>query len=275
MPSAIDLTTLATVKLPGMGNPGNNQDGTIAALITACSRAFMTLTSRTDYIAGQNLMEVRDGTGTDALVMGHFPVTQFGPLQIEGVPIPAGQPASPSYMPYGYFIDSERGIIRLVGYRFPKVPASVVYTYTFGFSAIPEDVGQSVAMMVAFVLRQMGHIDRVTETLAAQVVRYATDFPYFVCETIKRYARTQRTSSPSYNTSLMSGGGAGTPPVDFIATAGQTMFVLPFIPTGYLLWFRNGIIQTGGGVDYSISGATVTVVIPASDGDSYKGIYQN
>jgi hypothetical protein len=270
--ATIDLTTLTALKL--WSNLGSNQDSRLTALITQASRMFMTLTNRTDYVAAQNTIEVRDGTGTDTLVLGHRPVSAFSALQIQGVAIPAGAPASPGYSPVGYYIDTEHGVIRLVGYTFCRGVAMVSAAYSFGFSSIPEDVTQAVNEMVLFLSKLDSSINRKTETLAQQIVSYRDEFPKSVCDTIKYYRRTLRMSPPSYNTSVMSGGGSGTPPVTFIATLGQTTFTLPVAPTGFILWFRNGIIQVLGS-DYTISGAIVTVILPASAGDVYMAVYQN
>jgi hypothetical protein len=75
-------------------------------------------------------------------------------------------------------------------------------------------------------------------------------------------------------------GGGGTPlntdptqPVVFIATAGQTQFILPTVPMGYIIWVRNQGVQNNP-INYTIAGNVVTTTLPSNPGDVYEAIYQ-
>lgn len=46
----------------------------------------------------------------------------------------------------------------------------------------------------------------------------------------------------------------------------NTIFALPGTPM-WLLLFRNGLLQRGDGVDYTLSGATITFVTAPTSGD--------
>lgn len=53
----------------------------------------------------------------------------------------------------------------------------------------------------------------------------------------------------------------------------NTVFTLPGTPTIICLIFRNGILQQGGGVDYTLSVATVTFVTAPLTGDTVLAVY--
>lgn len=53
----------------------------------------------------------------------------------------------------------------------------------------------------------------------------------------------------------------------------NTIFTLPTTPTVICLIFRNGILQQGGGVDFTLSVATVTFVTAPSSGDTILAVY--
>lgn len=53
----------------------------------------------------------------------------------------------------------------------------------------------------------------------------------------------------------------------------NTVFTLPTTPGPVVLVFRNGVLQIGGAVDYTLSGTTVTFVSAPSVGDSIYAIY--
>lgn len=53
-----------------------------------------------------------------------------------------------------------------------------------------------------------------------------------------------------------------------------TAFTVANTPTaGTLIVFKNEAAQEGGGVDYTLSGVTVTFVIPPATGDRLRAIY--
>lgn len=50
-------------------------------------------------------------------------------------------------------------------------------------------------------------------------------------------------------------------------------FTLPTTPGPVVMIFRNGILQQGGGVDYTLSGSTVTFVVAPLPGDILLTVY--
>lgn len=57
----------------------------------------------------------------------------------------------------------------------------------------------------------------------------------------------------------------------------NTTFTLAFAPNpgASLLLFLNGLLQTGGGVDYTLSSSTITFVTAPSTGDSLIAFYRH
>lgn len=190
MPAAIDLTTLAAFK--AYSNVSSNSDTVIGTLITASSRAFMTLTNRADYINGQTVKEVRTGTGTHDIILHHVPVISVQSLVVGRAVIPAIVDGG---APSGYLLDLETGLVRLVsGIRFWR-GCIVVINYTFGYAAIPEDVTQAVNEMVLYIFRKRDHIDMKTQTLAQQITSYIDAFPKTTRDIIGYYKGRSYVSS--------------------------------------------------------------------------------
>lgn len=203
MPSAIDLTTIAAVRLYG-NIPASVADATLAPLITSCSSRFLTDTRRTtDFQSDQTTAEVQDGHGTDSLMLWHYPVVSIQSLLILGIAVP---PASSS-IPVGYFIDLQSGRLTLGGGgwpnpsftggwgsfgSFPRCRGAITINYTYGYPDIPDDVTQAVNEMVLFLLKQRDHIDKDAESLAGQTTRYKSKWPSFTMMTIEYYMRKRR-----------------------------------------------------------------------------------
>jgi hypothetical protein len=203
MASAIDLTTLAAVRLYG-NIPASVTDAQLGALITAASSRFLTDTRRgNDFQAAQSTSELRDGLGTDSLMLWNYPVVSLDSLLIFGIAVPAATSANP----VGWFCDLPSGLVRLGGGgwpnpaftggwgsfgRFPRAAGAVVINYHYGYSAIPDDVAQCANEMVLFMLKQRDHIDKDSETLAGQSTKYKKSWPEIVQATIAYYTRKRR-----------------------------------------------------------------------------------
>jgi len=51
------------------------------------------------------------------------------------------------------------------------------------------------------------------------------------------------------------------------------VFTLPTTPGNVALFFLNGLLQQGGGVDYTLSGTTATWVVAPLTGDTLLAVY--
>jgi hypothetical protein len=53
----------------------------------------------------------------------------------------------------------------------------------------------------------------------------------------------------------------------------NAVFTLPTAPGPVVLIFRNGLLQQGGGIDYTLSGSTVTFSVAPLTGDTVLAVY--
>lgn len=53
----------------------------------------------------------------------------------------------------------------------------------------------------------------------------------------------------------------------------NAIYTLPTVPGLIVLIFRNGLLQKGGGVDYTLSGTTITFIVAPLSGDSLLAVY--
>jgi len=51
------------------------------------------------------------------------------------------------------------------------------------------------------------------------------------------------------------------------------VFTLPTTPGAVVLVFLNGLLQQGGGVDYTLAGTSITFVVAPITGDSVRSVY--
>jgi hypothetical protein len=84
--AANDLCQLADVKL-WLGRSDTNSDALLSALITRASRAILTYLQR-GQILPRNVSEIRDGTGTSAMVLKQWPVISVTSVMVDDLTIP-------------------------------------------------------------------------------------------------------------------------------------------------------------------------------------------
>lgn len=58
-----------------------------------------------------------------------------------------------------------------------------------------------------------------------------------------------------------------------LINSSNTVYTLPTVPGSVVLVFLNGLLQQGGGVDYTLSGSTVTFVAAPATGDTLLVAY--
>lgn len=54
---------------------------------------------------------------------------------------------------------------------------------------------------------------------------------------------------------------------------GNTTYTIPTTPGPVVLVYRNGLLQQGGGIDYTLSGSTLTFASLNTTGDSVSVVY--
>jgi uncharacterized phiE125 gp8 family phage protein len=117
-----------------------------------------------------------DGTGSDTLVLPHYPVSAITALKasINGAALTEGREED-------FVFDSDTGIVTLIGGTFSKEKRGVTITYTAGYTLanVPQDLKQAVLEAIAFRYMEM---DRkrvgVTSQEAGQQRSYYTTEPY-------------------------------------------------------------------------------------------------
>lgn len=164
-----DLTTLADVK--AWLQTGHNafpatDDALLTRLVTAASEYIQTWLNRS--IALADYLEIRDGTGGEALQFACFPVVEVRSLTIEGQMIPLAATSRDA----GYAFSPTQLFVR--GYSFTRGIQNVAVSYTAGYRSIPPDIAQACIELVALRYRERSRIGEVSKSLGgAETVTYA------------------------------------------------------------------------------------------------------
>jgi len=124
-----DLTTLANAK-SWLAVSTTNDDALLSRLITASSQYIQSWLNRTFAVASQT--EVRNGTGTQTMMFGDYPVVSVQSVVVNGTNVPA----SSDGISAGYVFDAKT--IYLIGYVFPMGMQNVKITYTHGYQRTAE-----------------------------------------------------------------------------------------------------------------------------------------
>jgi hypothetical protein len=119
-------------------------------------------------VLSHDASEERDGTGSNRMMFGQWPVTAVQTVRVNGIAIAAqagiGQP--------GYRFTPT--MLVLDGYRFTRGWANVELAYTAGWAEVPADIAQAVIEVVALMYRRRDHIDVSSKSLAGETVSYIT-----------------------------------------------------------------------------------------------------
>lgn len=145
------LTTLADAEAWLGLTAGNTPvDAKVKSLIAGCSASILGHLAR-PTLGARTVAEIRDGTGTPAMMLRSWPVSAVSSVIIGQRTIPAaGAPGGGQA--FGYvceawdgFPPGRRSTLRLRGDRFPSGAGNVAVTYTAGYSisAEPNKVQQA------------------------------------------------------------------------------------------------------------------------------------
>jgi hypothetical protein len=137
--SPYDLTNLAALKAwLGLPSGASPNDATLAALITAASRAIYAALSRPGLLP-QSYSEVIDGE-SERLFLRHWPVLQVTSVIVEGRAIPPAAPA-PALPSLGYLLRASdaappgrQQALDIFGRRVRPHRQNVVVDYTAGYA---------------------------------------------------------------------------------------------------------------------------------------------
>lgn len=169
-----DLTILADVKSwlqTGQSAFPTTDDALLSRLITATSEYIQTWLNR--RIAVTDYSEIRDGTGSQRLQFGCFPVVAVLSLTIDGVAIPPAPPPSPgSGITTGYVFSQTQLALR--GYYFARGAQNVEFSYTAGYSTTPPEIAQACIELVTLRYRERTRMGEVSKALGGgETVSYS------------------------------------------------------------------------------------------------------
>lgn len=193
MPSAIDLTTLATVKeVIGIGD--TSQDTKLDRLITAASRRIMSFCDR--RFVEETYTEVQHGRRSNSLLLRHFPATSVTSLHIDN----EGTFGAETLVDATEYtlLDSSLLVMRS-GRRFHVGVANVQVVYTAGylFTDLPEDLKDNANWLVEYMY-QMSDDRRIglqNKGKSGENTSYVTDIPDFVKTGLMPYKRSHEWGS--------------------------------------------------------------------------------
>lgn len=184
--AAQDLTTTARVKTHlGIKDTDTGADTLLGWLVTACS-SWLIRQLGNRPIKSATFIEQFSGTGERGLTLAHGPVTAVNFVKVDGDPIPV----RPSVVDDGYVIDNGR-IVLTAGYVFTPGVLNVEVSYIAGWSAVPEDIEQSVVLWVCELFRARDRVGLASRTVpSGETVSFKPDtIPVYVEMTLDSYRR--------------------------------------------------------------------------------------
>ena len=138
MAGALDLATLSDVRV-WLNIDGVSADPLLSRLISAVSGQVLSCIQRSD-IRWREWSEVRDGTGTDGLLLRNWPVIDVASVSIGGGEIPPGATLDDGGYTSGWILSEYSGTppgsnqqISLRGWVFDRGVRNVRVTYTAGY----------------------------------------------------------------------------------------------------------------------------------------------
>jgi hypothetical protein len=153
--AAGDLTSLSNVKA-WLSVSSSGDDALLGRLVTSASRSILNYIGRPNLLV-HSVNEVRNGTGTERMMMREFPVLAVSSVSVNGSVIPA-QPVNQP-LAGGYIFDPWDGQdasgpqrLQLIGYSFYCGSGNVTLQYTAGFQSVEDDVvpvGATPSIVVA------------------------------------------------------------------------------------------------------------------------------
>lgn len=157
------LTTLPNVKA-WLNLTTSDSDELLTRLIVAASTFIESWCNRSFGV--QEYTEHRNGTGSDMLMFGAWPVTAVTSVTVNGRAIHAAADFdTPGYRFYDLSVV-------LQGYQFVRGRRNVTLTYTAGYAAIPPDLEQACIETVALRFKERDRIGHQSKSLAGETVTF-------------------------------------------------------------------------------------------------------
>lgn len=186
------LTTLANVK-DWLEITNGTSDATLTRLVLSVSAMILNWLNRDAVLTG-TFTDRLDGSGSDTLVVPHYPITSITSLVIQGAsPTPASPDGvQPGYVFKGRTIQIMGGFsIPLAGspgYWFPKGAQNVTLVSVAGHNGVPPDMEQACISWVAELFRGRSRAGLKSEALQGQTTSYAReDIPPHVAGMLQQF----------------------------------------------------------------------------------------
>lgn len=179
-----DLTTVAQVRpfLLLQPNAQLTEDlGLLQTLIAGVSEEFRSVLNRS--LLSSTYTEQRDGTGTNMLTFGEYPVTAVASVVV------GPDPLTVRTLPVDAYVWT-RTSIKLRSGIFALGVGNVTLTYTAGFAVLPADLTMAVSKAVAFRYRQLSRLGQNSKSMGQETVQFETQpYPKDVQNILNQYKK--------------------------------------------------------------------------------------
>lgn len=183
---ARDFTTLAALKA-WIPVAGNADDDVLQRLITNISSWMENELSRNIYVT--TVDEIRNGTGTDRLMLTEFPTVAVTSLEINGTAVPL----SAAWNMPGYVV-SDFSIVLRGGLRFTRGVQNVHVVYTAGYAddpdSVPLELQQSCLELCHLRYKERPFVGVQSKSLGGETITFSDkDMPKSVAVTMDNYRK--------------------------------------------------------------------------------------
>lgn len=183
----MEFTTVANVKRTlRLSTADVLDDGLIQDFTDAANDAIGNYLGRN--ILSASYTEVRDGTGTNTLVLANTPVTLVGAVTITSPRSFAAAPLNSTPLVSGVDYAWTSSAIKLYCGQFPRGVANVTVVYTAGYATVPKDLTHAATKWAALRYRENVRLGQSQTTLQGQTTAFDLDeFPPDILGIVSRY----------------------------------------------------------------------------------------
>lgn len=163
-----------------LGLRSGDDDNLLSRLCLAATDWMQTYLNR-DIASVAYASELRDGTGTQSLMLANSPITAVSSVFINGTALDPSK-----------FIFDNYLLIRTDGSVFTRGLRNISVSYTAGFIVVPDDIVQACVELVAWRYKEKERVGQSTVSFASsgQNVTYQTsDVPADVKTTLNNYRK--------------------------------------------------------------------------------------
>lgn len=183
----MELTSVPNVKrYLRLDTDDAKDDGLLQLLVDGANDAITSAISRN--LLRSQYTEVRNGTGTNTLMLANFPVAAVGSLAITEPRAfdTAPQPTTPLVQNVDFAVTPYS--VKLYRSVFPRGVANVTVEYTAGYATIPSDVVHAATKYAALRYRELERLGQKSKTQMNETIAFDTDeLPPDVLAIVGRY----------------------------------------------------------------------------------------